>query len=293
MTVRAAIYQPQYFPRLHYINRVLDADVFVVLASAQYTKSLTHRLPDGGRERRKSYQSHAPIRNHDGEHLLTVPVTSDSKHAPIDEVRPDDRHDWRRPHLKTLQAAYGRAACFDVRFPEVDAVLQRSRGTLADLDTLSLLWALDVVLGLEIGIDDLDLDTVNDRLAIRSPARLRRIVRDADTGVERPEGRQMGGVWTAALCEAVGADEYLYGGTAGAGYMDPADYTERGIALVEQDWHARPYPQQFGDRGGFVPNLSVLDLLFNVEPAEAFDILFPAVAGTSEGALPVGARQSR
>lgn len=86
----------------------------------------------------------------------------------------------------------------------------------------------------------------------------------------------MGGPWTAALCAAVGADEYLYGGTAGAGYMQVDDYAARGVTLVQQDWVARPYPQQFSDRFGFLPNLSVLDLLFNLEPAAALGILVPA-----------------
>ena len=40
--MRVTIYQPQYFPRLHYFNRILNADTFVVLDSAQYTKSLVH-----------------------------------------------------------------------------------------------------------------------------------------------------------------------------------------------------------------------------------------------------------
>ncbi|MDA3927312.1 MAG: WbqC family protein [Prolixibacteraceae bacterium] len=35
---------------------------------------------------------------------------------------------------------------------------------------------------------------------------------------------------------------------------------------LDKQFHAKPYTQTFNDRFGFVPNLSVLDLLFNVGP---------------------------
>jgi hypothetical protein len=278
-----AIYQPQYFPRLHYVNRALDADVFVLLASAKYTKSLVHERADGGRERHKSYQSHTPIKQPDGRHLLTVPVTSDHSSAAIDEVRPVDDPKWRRQHRRTLEQAYARARCYDRHQPEVDRVLDTA-GSLADLNTASLLWALDVVLDLGLGTDRLTLTAVNDALASQRHVRLRRVVLDRDVGVERPEGRQMGGVWTASICEALGADEYLHGATAGTGYMAAEQYLQRGVTPVEQDWRGRPYPQQFEDRSGFVPNLSVLDLLFNVDPEEALAILAPSTTTASAAA---------
>jgi len=74
--MRVCIYQPQYFPRLHYINRILDSDKFIFFDSAQYTKKLVH-LNDGG-TKHKSYQSHSPIKTAQGEFLLLVPVKHQS-----------------------------------------------------------------------------------------------------------------------------------------------------------------------------------------------------------------------
>jgi hypothetical protein len=278
VSVCASVYQPQFFPRLHYVNRVLDSDVFVILASAQYTKSMTHHLEDGSRERRKTYQAHTPIKQHDGEYLITLPVSRPGRLGTLEEMQPQMDRKWRARYGNTLTAAYGRTPYFDARFPEAMALLEGAEGSLAELNTSTLLWAIDLVLDLGVGMDRLNVDNVNDALATRRGGRLRRLVHDRDTGVARPEGARMGGPWTAALCAAVGADEYLHGGTASAGYMDPAEYTARGLTLRQQHWEARPYPQAFTDRLGFLPNLSVLDLLFNVPPADAFPILYPAEA---------------
>jgi hypothetical protein len=278
VSVCASVYQPQFFPRLHYVNRVLDSDVFVILASAQYTKAMTHHLEDGRRERRKTYQSHTPIKHHDGEHLITLPVSSPGRRATLEEMQPQADGKWCAKYGNTLTAAYARTPYFDARFPEVMALLEGAEGSLAELNTSTLLWAIDLVLDLGVGIDRLSVDNVNDALTTRRGGRLRRLVRDRDTGVARPEGAQMGAPWTAALCAAAGADEYLHGGTAGAGYMDPAEYTVRGINLRQQDWEVRAYPQAFAERIGFLPNLSVLDLLFNVSPDDALSILYPPKA---------------
>ena len=43
-------------------------------------------------------------------------------------------------------------------------------------------------------------------------------------------------------------------------------------AKKEKDWSMEPYPQVFEERHGFIPNLSILDLLFN-EGTNALDYL--------------------
>lgn len=283
--MRVAIYQPQCFPRLHYVNRALDSDVFVLLSSAQYTSSMVHHLPDGRRERRKTYQSHVPIKQPEGEHLLTVPVRSDTKGAPIDQVLPDDGQPWRARHRRTLRSAYGRAGQFDARFGDLEVVLDLATESLADFNITTLLWALDVVLDLQIGPERLSVAAVNARLAGQRGTRLRQLVIDGQLEVERPAGRQTGSLWVARICEALGADEYLFGGTA-TDYMDKQDYADRGIGLVQQQWPAPPYPQLFEDRVGFLANLSIIDLLLNTSPATAAAVLYPDAGSSAVARAP-------
>ncbi|MFN3136786.1 MAG: WbqC family protein [Allomuricauda sp.] len=52
-------------------------------------------------------------------------------------------------------------------------------------------------------------------------------------------------------------------------YLDARFLVE---AKKEQDWPMQPYPQVFEERHGFIPNLSILDLLFN-EGTNALDYL--------------------
>ena len=52
-------------------------------------------------------------------------------------------------------------------------------------------------------------------------------------------------------------------------YLDARFLVE---AKKEKDWSMEPYPQVFEERHGFIPNLSILDLLFN-EGTNALDYL--------------------
>lgn len=61
------------------------------------------------------------------------------------------------------------------------------------------------------------------------------------------------------MCEEMEADTYLSGRGAAA-YHQPEEYERRGIKLIYTDYEPVQYPQMHGD---FVPNLSVLDYIFN------------------------------
>jgi hypothetical protein len=59
------------------------------------------------------------------------------------------------------------------------------------------------------------------------------------------------------LVRSVGGDAYL-SGQGGHGYLDEAQFTD--IRLEYDEFVPAPYPQLFGE---FVPNLSVIDAIFN------------------------------
>lgn len=268
--MRVTIYQPQYFPRLHYFNRILAADVFVILDSTQYTKSLVHF--NGERKRHKSYQADAPIKLSQGLHVLTVPVMHQGT-LPINKTRIDYTHHWVPKHLSTVRTAYGRAPYFASVFPQVQELLSQKDAVLADLNIKTILWGITLVLDLALPLEKLSLAAINQRLKETKRARLKRIMRVDETGVDRPEGPGKGSQWTAAICRSLQATEYLHGGTAQSGYMDLSVYRQAGVTPIIQDWHCPQYPQQFSDTVGFVGNLSVLDLAFNVDSATARSVL--------------------
>lgn len=268
--MRVAIYQPRYFPQLHYFNRAINSDVFVILDSAQYTKALVHNV-NGKKERHKSYQSDTVLKLPEGRHYLTVSVKHDGL-LPINQTALDYSSDWARRHIATIGSAYRKSSSFAQVFPDIEQLLKKNYQTLGELNTKTFLWGLSRLMGLKIDIDDLSVETINAHLQ-DSPFRLKKIVLGSKLGVERPQGAQKGTEWTVAICKKLGASEYVHGQTAQNGYMDEEYYKKNNIKLVTQDWKCKEYEQQFNDRAGFIPNLSIIDLLLNVSEKEAVEII--------------------
>ena len=69
----------------------------------------------------------------------------------------------------------------------------------------------------------------------------------------------------AELCRAVGGDTYLSGEHAGRAYLEPSVLASAGIRLAFQEWRSPVYAQLY-PQVGFVPDLSIVDLLFNEGP---------------------------
>jgi hypothetical protein len=91
MGISVTAYQPRYYPRLHYLARAQQADVFIIYDDVEFSRqSRQHRTRFGG--------------NSD---WLTIPIRRDADHASIADVRVDQNHPWERTHLNTLRAAYG------------------------------------------------------------------------------------------------------------------------------------------------------------------------------------------
>ena len=65
------------------------------------------------------------------------------------------------------------------------------------------------------------------------------------------------------ICEILNAETYL-SGKMGKQYLDIQQFEERGISIEYQDFSHPIYPQQWGE---FIPNMSIIDLLFNCGPS--------------------------
>lgn len=95
MTRTVAAYQPHYFPRLHYLARAQQTDVFVIYDDIEFS--------------RRSRQHRAPI-DHFDKDWLTIPVRHTSPDVRIDEARIDMSTPWPVEHLETLRGKYGAGA---------------------------------------------------------------------------------------------------------------------------------------------------------------------------------------
>ncbi len=263
--------QPQYFPRLHYFARILNADVFVIRDDVKYVRK--HKYPDG--KVGKSFQSHTPIKQSFGTHILAVPVKHNS--LPLLETEVSYDQNWVENHLKTLQFAYNKSPHFKTIYPEIEEILSTHHSNLVELNNTTILWGIARLLGEEIvRLKDLTIAKANAKLKIQNLFRLKEIRRATKTKAYRQFKGFGPNEKIIALCQEIGANEDYCGGTGAAAYMDEEIFKKNGINVVVQDWKYEEHPQLFIKQVGFIPNLSIIDLLMNTTGEEAAKIIAPS-----------------
>lgn len=269
--MRVTIYQPRYFPQLHYFNRMIEADVFVFLDNAQYTKSLRQKTQDG-EKRTSSFQSDTPIKLSSGMHLLTIPIHHNG-YETLQRIKIDYAQKWPTKHTSVVKNAYHKSREFAAIHHELKRLLSVNYLSLGNVNCVTTLWALSYLLEFHLDLSSITLADVNKRLAKQNKVRLKKILFASQLPVPRPEGLQKGTQWTTALCTYLGANEYMYGGTAKQNYMQFDYYTSHGVTPILQNWKCASYPQQFENSTPFIPNLSIIDLLCNVDAETARTII--------------------
>ncbi|OGY16152.1 MAG: hypothetical protein A2785_01015 [Candidatus Chisholmbacteria bacterium RIFCSPHIGHO2_01_FULL_49_18] len=260
--MRLSGYQPQYFPRLHFFARALDSDIFEISDYLQFVKKHAYPMPDGRTKRGKSFQSDTPIKLHQGESFLTIPVQR-KRLLPLTHTTIEYGQPWQEKHLASIRSGYGKAVNFNSLYPEISAIIQKQHDSLSSLNVSTFLWALTKILGIrDTDLAQLSVSSVNRLLEKKHPFRLRKIVLISETNIEAPDDDRDATDWIIDMCRIFGANEYYYGGTSAAAYMNFEKLKRRKISLIEQHWVCQPYRQQF-PKFGFLPNLSILDLLLN------------------------------
>lgn len=260
--------QPQYFPRLHYFARILASDVFMARDEVQFV--IKHKYP--GDRTDKSYQAHTPIKHSFGRYLLVVP-TKHSGLPALRETKISYLNKWNQDHLKTIRFAYSKSLNFKKLHGEITALLGKKYENLAELNLSTIYWGILRLLDEDpLKMAKLSLEFVNKKLKSQKKFRLKEIKLASQTRAYR-NFRSLGpNEKILLLCQEVGATEDYCGGVGIAAYVDHKIFEENGIKITVQDWKGREYRQLFS-RHGFIPNLSIIDLLMNVPLDEAQDII--------------------
>ncbi len=167
------------------------------------------------------------IKTPDGELWVVLPVQNKGS---INEIRLKNNIDWREMHLNYYVHNYRRTKYFEQYFPDLKKIYKTDWEYMSDLNMEVIKYILN-----ELGI----------RKQIVFASSL------------KPQGK--GTELLIDICKQVGADTYL-SGKGGKKYMDEARFFEEDIKLVYSDFVHPVYPQLWRD---FIPNLSILDLLFN------------------------------
>ncbi|MEC9368528.1 MAG: WbqC family protein [Pseudomonadota bacterium] len=187
---------------------------------------------------RASWQQRNRIKGPTGEQMLTVPVFKKGlREQLISDVRINAEAGFPESHIRAIDNCYARAEFRDAYFPPLRAILSRSHEKLMALTIELIGWLADA-------------------LGISTP----RVV----AGSLGAGGRKAD--LLADICGRLGADTYV--SPPGAqNYMERNEAFDRaGIRVVTHSFEHPRYTQLHGD---FVPQLSVIDLLFNEGPGSS------------------------
>jgi len=225
-----AIHQPNFMPWLGYFDRMIRADLFVLLDHVQFE--------------RRNYQNRCMIRLEDDTKWLTVPVVQLSQKETIIDKRVDNPADlsgtrwWGPNHFQTLRYAYRKSPYFALYAPKLQEILTARWEKLVDLNIATL-------------------EFVREALAIDTP-----LLRSSTLSCE---GQKSG--LLLDICQRTGACAFLGGMGGSREYLDKDAFAAARMG-VEWQQFAHPVYAQPGT-APFMKGLSVLDLLFNCGPASA------------------------
>ena len=122
------ISQPRFFPGLHYLHRMMVADVFVIFDTVQFTP--------------RHEENRAKLKTAQGLQWLTVPMRQSSREQLILDTHVDDSQAWQRKAGGTLDNLYRHAPYYKTYAPEIISILEAPHQTLPQLDRASWETAL-------------------------------------------------------------------------------------------------------------------------------------------------------
>jgi hypothetical protein len=241
MSKTIAISQSNYIPWRGYFDMMRKVDLFIIGDNVQYTKQ-------DWRNRNRIKAPNGPI-------WLTIPVHSlgrISARRRIDEIRVADPA-WCDTHLKVISRCYNRAPYFDEVASWLFPLLEEAaRERLLSRINEHILRGIALGLGIRMELCRTgDISAKHEKLTYEDPT-----IRVLD------------------LCQAAGADRYLTGPAAKA-YLNKELLLQHGIDVEWMDYSRYPEYQQLW--GPFVPDVSIVDLLFNMGPQSTEYLGAPSV----------------
>lgn len=210
---------------------------------------------------KQTYRNRCVIASANGPQTLTVPIERyDGMKCAMRDIRISDHGNWRHLHWQALVSAYGETPFFEYYADDIRPFFEERRWKyLLDFNldiTHTLCSLLDVRPDLTLSDHYIDADeTISgggclDRAAVGFGGA-------AESFEEAVKGLN-------------GAAESLGSSSACSLFVDYRDAIRPKHPLPDAEFEARPYYQVRAQRHGFLPNLSVLDLLFNEGPEGIF-----------------------
>ncbi len=181
---------------------------------------------------KQSWQQRNRIKTNNGELLLTVPVKNKNKTQLIKDVEIDNNHKWQKKHFNSIKLNYTKSKYFEKYIGFLEELYITKMDKLVDLNIKIILWTKE----------ELKLNCKifrSSELTIGSGDKVERLIK---------------------ICQKLECDEYV--SPQGArNYIEKNNlFDVNRIKLRYQNFVHPMYSQLFKD---FLPNMCILDLLFN------------------------------
>lgn len=171
------------------------------------------------------------IKTPDGELWLSVPVKKRGKGLQIiKDVEIENIHNWRKRHLLSLYHYYKKSPYFDEYIQFFDKIYNSNWSKLIELNLVFI-------------------TQIADWLGIKA-----KLICSSTLGLKSDKSQLL-----IDICKELKADTYI-SGIGGNKYLDLPAFSKAGIKVKHYHFEQNPYPQFWGK---FIPNLSIVDLLFN------------------------------
>ncbi len=177
------------------------------------------------------------FKNDQGTLWLTIPVWKKGRGLQrISDVEICHEGRWANKHLASLRTAYANAPFFKDHNDFIGQLFSPNYGKLVDLNERAIRYIFE----------QLEIPT--------------RLIRLSQLGIEAREPSL-----SIEVCKALKATHFLAQNSARK-YLDMKGFKKQRIELIFFNPRPLVYPQLWGE---FLPNLSVLDLIFNCGPRSA------------------------
>jgi hypothetical protein len=193
--------------------------------------------------RKNGWQNRNRIRTKHGWIWLTIPILTKGKFSQrIYYVKINNSVNWRSKHWKSIYYNYQHAPYFSEYKDFFESVYSTNWETLWDLNIFTTMFLFDAL---------------NIKVQMFSSSSFTFVGKKTDLLIE--------------MCLKLGADTYLSGCGPGAKtYVDLEKFMQNSLRHKFQYFTSPTYVQQYDS---FVPNLSVIDLLFNYGKEKSREII--------------------
>ena len=210
-------HQPEFLPWLGFFHKLTLGDTYMIVDNVQFKK--------------KHFENRNRISTRNGALWITVPVHTQGRFEQhINQVAIDNRSNWQRKILKSIELNYAKTPYFSQYWPFFAQVIGQERHNLAELNEELIRGCLSF-LGIKVNV-----------------------VKSSELGIV-----EQGTDLIVEMCKSVGATTYV-SGQSGRDYLDEVRVTQAGIELIYQQFTHPTYQQMSTP---FLPQMSVIDLLFN------------------------------